>query len=134
MSGDVTLAMPDDASFQINAKVSQSGEIITDFPLQLTPEPAQAPKATKAPTPVAAVATPLAPAPPEAAQPGPPPDAPLTPSPTPAQVIRVIPKVKVVTVDHSFYKLRKFTASHGTGDAVIYVASFSGTLHLKRSE
>lgn len=134
MSGDVTLAMPDDASFQINAKVSQSGEIITDFPLQLTPEPAQAPRATKAPTPAAAIATPLAPAPPEAAQPGPPPDAPSTPSPTPAQVIRVTPKVKVVTVDQSFYKLRKFTASHGTGDAVIYIASFSGTLHLKRSE
>ncbi len=33
-TGDVTISMPADSSFKVNAKVSEHGEIITEFPLQ----------------------------------------------------------------------------------------------------
>lgn len=33
-TGDVTLTLPTDSSFQLNAKVYQGGEIITDFPIR----------------------------------------------------------------------------------------------------
>jgi hypothetical protein len=32
--GDVTLLLPADSSFKVNAKVSESGEIVTEFPLK----------------------------------------------------------------------------------------------------
>jgi hypothetical protein len=35
-SGDITLTMPADSSFQLAARVSENGEIITDFPLKYT--------------------------------------------------------------------------------------------------
>lgn len=35
-TGDITLSMPDSVSFQVTAKVSQGGEVITDFPLKYT--------------------------------------------------------------------------------------------------
>lgn len=41
ISGDVTLRLPADSSFQLNAKVSPQGDIVSDFPLKLMnpPEP-----------------------------------------------------------------------------------------------
>jgi hypothetical protein len=36
-SGNVHLSLPSDASFQLNAKVHHSGEIITDFPIRQVP-------------------------------------------------------------------------------------------------
>ncbi|MDQ1612367.1 MAG: hypothetical protein QOG00_2298 [Pyrinomonadaceae bacterium] len=36
-SGSVRLSLPSDASFQLNAKVYHSGEIITDFPIRQVP-------------------------------------------------------------------------------------------------
>ncbi|HYE65154.1 MAG TPA: DUF4097 family beta strand repeat-containing protein [Pyrinomonadaceae bacterium] len=33
-NGNIVLTLPSDASFQVNAKVSQGGEIVTDFPLK----------------------------------------------------------------------------------------------------
>jgi hypothetical protein len=36
ISGDITLTMPVDSSFQLTAKVSEGGEIVTDFPLKYT--------------------------------------------------------------------------------------------------
>jgi hypothetical protein len=38
MSGDITLNMPTTVNFQVTAKVSQGGEVITDFPLKYTGE------------------------------------------------------------------------------------------------
>ena len=35
-SGDITLTMPSDSSFRLEAKVSEGGEIVTDFPLKYT--------------------------------------------------------------------------------------------------
>lgn len=70
-SGDVVLKLPDDASFQVTAKVSVSGEIVTDFPLKLV-------------------------------------------------------DTSSAVVSHSL------TGTYGTGDATINVASFSGTVRLRR--
>jgi DUF4097 and DUF4098 domain-containing protein YvlB len=33
-TGDITLAMPETVTFEVTARVSQSGEVITDFPLK----------------------------------------------------------------------------------------------------
>lgn len=33
-NGDITLTMPESSAFEVNAKVSQGGEIVTDFPLK----------------------------------------------------------------------------------------------------
>jgi hypothetical protein len=41
-SGSVRLSLPSDASFQLNAKVHHSGEIITDFPIRQVPVKAHA--------------------------------------------------------------------------------------------
>ena len=38
MSGNITLTMPDNSSFHLSAKVSNNGEIISDFPLTLIPD------------------------------------------------------------------------------------------------
>lgn len=38
VSSDITLNMPDSVVFQLTAKVSQGGEVITDFPLKYTGE------------------------------------------------------------------------------------------------
>lgn len=35
-TGDITLMMPPDASFKLTARVSEGGEIVTDFPLKYT--------------------------------------------------------------------------------------------------
>jgi hypothetical protein len=35
-TGDITLSMPVNVSFQVTAKVSQGGEVVTDFPLKYT--------------------------------------------------------------------------------------------------
>ena len=48
MSGNVTLALPANSSFQLNAKISSSGDIITDFPLTILSQSVSSgtPKAT----------------------------------------------------------------------------------------
>ena len=141
MSGDVTLTLPADASFQLSAKVSQNGEIITDFPLTLITEgpesvPPSAPEAPgrtppKTPAPAKPIISPTSPKTPEPAQPEPG-AAPETP-----RVVKVAPRIKMVTVEPVVvtvpYGLRRVNAIHGTGDATISVASFSGTLHLQQN-
>lgn len=39
-NGDVTVTLPTDSSFFVNAKVFSGGDIVTDFPIRLTPDPA----------------------------------------------------------------------------------------------
>jgi hypothetical protein len=137
----VKLTLPADASFQLSAKVSQNGEIITDFPLTLIaegPEPAaptapEAPSVTspKAPAPVTPATMPVSPKPPEStqAEPG--------AAPETQPVIKIAPRMKMVTVGpvvvRAPYASRRVNAIHGTGDATISVASFSGTLHLQQN-
>lgn len=103
VTGNTVLAMPHDASFQLKATVSERHDIVSDFTLKYTNEPAT-------PTPAA---TPR------------PPAAKAQPQPRTAPVV-VKPHVEVP------YVLRRVTAICGTGDATISVASFGGTVRLKK--
>jgi len=87
VTGDVVLELPHDASFQLNAKVSEKHNIVSDFPLKYLNEP-----------------------PPPPAKPKSSPEAPPVPA----------------------YVLRRVTAICGSGDASITVASFGGTVRLKK--
>lgn len=124
LSGDVTLALPTDASFQIVAKLSESHNIISDFKLKYLEQtpgtPAPNPKMTPAPD----VSTPKPPTP--KVQP-----APKTPPPAvktnPPATIVIKPSIAIPP-----YTLRRIVATCGTGDANIAVNSFSGTIRLKK--
>ncbi|MBA3356923.1 MAG: DUF4097 family beta strand repeat protein [Pyrinomonadaceae bacterium] len=124
MSGDITLTLPDDSSFNLSAKVSKNEEIISDFPLTLIPETTS----PAAPTPAASAVSsvpPKSPAPAPAA----------TPEASPV-IVRVAPRMSKVFVTSPVIvtvttpTLRRVNAVCGAGDASIQVASFSGTLHL----
>ena len=124
MTGDIVLALPPDASFQLNAKVSEKRDIVSDFPLKYLAEmpapPAPAAKPMPSPGPGAVPRTPTPPKTP-AAKGGPQP--------------RTGPIISPVIVDKPVvapYVLRRVTAVCGTGDATISVASFGGTVRLKK--
>src|ERR1051325_323006 len=87
VTGDVVLELPHDASFQLNAKVAEKHNIVSDFPLKYLNEP-----------------------PPPPAKPKSSPEVPPVPA----------------------YVLRRVTAICGSGDASITVASFGGTVRLKK--
>lgn len=110
ISGDVTLELPSDASFNLHAKVVVSGEIVTDFPVK-----------TLAITPSDDSAAP--PAPPAPPVPGA--DVPPAP-PAPG---RKGPKVKPPHRDHESARL---DGTVGRGDAVVNLNSFSGSLHIRK--
>jgi DUF4097 and DUF4098 domain-containing protein YvlB len=143
-SGDITLSLPSEASFRLMARLSQDGEIITDFPLTLTTEPVPPIKAPPAPD--ARNAPPPGPAP-KPGKPAPPDSAPEAEKPdsesTPRQVtvVKVVPAVKVPPVVVKVappviaipYSLRRVDAVCGTGDAFINVSSFSGNLRLEKN-
>jgi hypothetical protein len=119
-SSDVTLSLPTNASFRLNARVARDREVTSDFPLTLTiedPVPVIAPKPTPAPEP----------RPQRAAE----------PEPKEPVVVMVDPQEKVIKVKpvviKTIYSLRRINAVHGSGDALITIASFSGTIHLKDS-
>jgi hypothetical protein len=130
-SGDVTLSLPSDASFRLNAKVAADKEITSDFPLTMTsvtsvitlphtpaPEIAEMPQAPVSPK--KAEAVPATPAP--------------APEPTVVTIVQPRVKVKVnpIVVKTTFMS-RRVIATHGSGDSTINVASFSGTLHLEEN-
>jgi hypothetical protein len=108
-SGDITLTLPGDASFKLNAKISKRGDIITDFPLTMTTEPGSSP--------------------PEPPSNPPPANPPQGDGPMKGNKGMHVPQV-VVTIPP--YTLQHINAIHGAGDAMIYVASFSGTIHLRK--
>ena len=129
MSGDVTLALPPDASFQLNAKVSQSQEIVSDFALTFTMDAATPPATPKAgahsefgPKSSPKVEPKVQPSPAPRVLPAPPP-------PKSGPVVPIVVQRSVVVVP---YAMRRITAVCGSGDATIYVASFGGTLHLQK--
>ena len=123
MSGDVTLAMPADASFQLAANLSSDCEIVTDFPLKLTTVEVSTTSTSVTVASSAHTVTPAATSTPE--------PAPQSPNSKKAEP-QVKVKVKVQPVVVVPYGLRRVNAVHGSGDAVITVASFSGTLHLQK--
>lgn len=126
-SSDVTLSLPANASFRLNARVARDREITSDFPLSITiedPVPVIQKRMTQESLPAIPKKTPPAPPSPPAE-----PQAPVT--------VLVDPKVKVMKADpvvvKYVYSLRRINAVHGSGDALITIASFSGTIHLKDS-
>jgi hypothetical protein len=116
MTGDVVLALPHDASFQLNATVSDKNRIVSDFKLTYLSEvpPPKPPATPKDPTPVDA---PKAPAKKQPPAKGGPVVAPI-----------VVEKPSKPTP----YVLRRFNAVCGSGGATISVASFGGTVRLKK--
>lgn len=132
VTGDVVLALPHDASFRLNAKVSEKKDIISEFPLTYlsegatTPPPPPTPK-PRAVTPPAGEKEPKAPAASKEKEkmatkekaPTKEPDVVVGP------VIVAKPPVIVPYV-------RRFEAICGSGDATISVASFGGTVQLKK--
>lgn len=123
MSGDMTLTLPEDSSFQLSARFSQKAEIITDFPLTLIPQSSAQP----GPAPAAIVVAPVAPAASAAS-----PLDPTPPNDPPEVVVRIKTKTRTVIVDVSSVTLRRLEGIHGSGDAKLELASFSGTIHLQK--
>lgn len=137
MTGDVILGLPHDASFQLNAKVSEKRDIVSDFVLKYLPEtppptPAPAPKPGPVvnPGPVGAVG-PVDPVGPINM-----PKKPAVnvakghPPQKPGPIITTVPIEKPTVVIP--YVLRRVHAVCGSGDATILVASFGGTVRLKK--
>lgn len=109
MTGNIVLALPSDASFELNAKISEKNELISDFVLKDLKEPA----------------TPAPPSPP-APVPDRKPKADSTPAPVVAPIVVVKPALVIP------YSPRRINARCGTGDATISIASFGGTVRLKK--
>lgn len=114
VTGDTILEMPRDASFQLKATVSEKQDLVSDFNLKYINEPATPP-----PTP----------------RPAPKPAPETTPKPPTAKAVpRTGPVAAPIVVEKplSVHVLRRITAICGTGDATISVASFGGTVRLKK--
>jgi DUF4097 and DUF4098 domain-containing protein YvlB len=143
MTGDLLLALPQDASFRLNAKVSDKQDIVSDFVLKYIETPPPSP----APMPMPRVHP--APAPP-ADKPGavagtaPKKGAAVKDSKTPVPKEKEKPAAKgglaptgpLVTIERPSVIIspyvRRVEAICGSGDATISVASFGGTVRLKK--
>jgi Putative adhesin len=122
MTGNMVLSMPNDASFQLNAKVSGKHVIVSDFPLKYLSEP---PPPPAAPAKKSAEATPKPPAvkdKPEKEKEK------ALPRTGPVAEPIIIEKQRVV-IPHVLVRI---TAICGSGDANISIASFGGTVRLKK--
>ncbi len=121
MTGNIILAMPHDASFQLNAKVSDRHHIVSEFNLKYLSD------ATPPPPP-----TVIRPRTPEAKG--------KTPeikgkTPTPQPMPKGGPIIAPIVVQKPTpapYVLRRVSAVCGSGDATISIASFGGTVRLKK--
>jgi hypothetical protein len=110
ISGDVMLELPANASFNLHAKVIVSGEIVTDFPV----------KTVAITSANGAGATPPLP-------PMPPGPGAVTP-PLPPAPVKKSGKDKT----HRDHESARLDGTVGTGDAVVNLSSFSGSLHLRK--
>src|SRR5204863_5358671 len=111
--GDVVLALPHDASFQLNAKVSEKHNIVSDFKLTYLSEPPPPPGAR--------------PRSPEGKPEKAPPAVKVQPPAKSGPIITPVPMEKPATVMLP-YVLRRVNAICGSGDATISIASFGGTI------
>lgn len=118
MSGDMTLSLPEDSSFQVNARFSQRADVITDFPLTVVSQSSA--RSSEAPAVIAS----LTPPPPPAVQPGP------LPKDEPHVEVNKV-KTKVI-VNAPSVRLRRLEAVYGSGDAKLDLSSFSGNIHLRK--
>jgi DUF4097 and DUF4098 domain-containing protein YvlB len=130
MAGDVLLALPHDASFQLNAKVSERRDLVSDFALtylgETPPTPPSPPSSPGRATKPGAAAKPGPVGPPGTPAPG----AKGQPAPKTGPVIAPVAVEKPTAV--APYVLRRVQAICGSGDATISVASFGGTVRLKK--
>lgn len=141
MTGNLLLALPHDASFRLNAKVSDKQDIISDFVLKYlgvtAPSPSATPMPRVAPITPANRATAAAGAGPKKPSAVKDPKTPLpkekekpaakggTETNAPAVVIE---RPHVIVTPY----VRRVEAIYGSGDATISVASFGGTVRLKK--
>ena len=153
MTGDLVLSLPQDASFRLNAKVSDKHDIVSDFVLKYlgeTPPPGPpTPMPRVGPAPPAdkpaavAGAAPKAGAEPKgspAPKKSPAMKDPKTPMPKekekPAAKGGLGPRGPLVTIERPTVivapYVRRIEAICGSGDATISVASFGGTVRLKK--
>lgn len=115
MSGDVTLALPADSSFKVNAKVAHGGEIVSDF--TITPvDDSSRPKQNR-----------MSPSPPS-----PPPTPNPSPAPRPAPSARASASVETASPLPDSHGTQRLNGTFGTGNATLNLASFSGTVYLRR--
>ena len=110
ISGDVTLELPASSSFSLHAKVVTGGDIVTDFPVKTS--------AATPPVPPTGPPTGAPPSPPVGAA-GMPPQAPDWRKPGKHKP----PKEPQGT---------RLDGTVGTGDAVVNLSSFSGSLYLRK--
>ncbi|MFN2516692.1 MAG: DUF4097 domain-containing protein [Pyrinomonadaceae bacterium] len=128
-TGDVTLTLPAEASFRMNARVSEDAGITSDFPVTLKIETSSFTPAKPSSIPKMFPAKPAA-----RAQTVRQPQPATAPLPEPV-VIGVEPNVKIIKVNPVVprgYLSRRVTAVHGTGAARINVVSFGGSIHLQK--
>ena len=126
LSGDVILQLPHDASFQIDAKLSENHNIVSDFPLKYSELAPQGAPGTPSPR-TAPAPQPMPRSPSAKGQPAP--SKPPTPGAKGAPPTSIVIKPSVVVVP---YTLRRITAICGSGDASISVASFSGNVRIQK--
>ena len=132
MTGDVVLALPSDASFRLNAKVSEKHDIMSEFKLTYVEDPPQAP-APRTPAGRPAPATSDAPVGPPGAVGTPASPGKVKPATRPPKAGPVVaPVVSAGPGTPVPYVLRRVTAICGSGDATIAVASFGGTVQLRK--
>ena len=112
MTGDVVLAMPHDASFQLNAKVSEKHDIVSDFALKYLSERRRPRRQRQSPE----------------AKPKPP-DGKGKSMPRTGPVVAPI---MVEKPDCSRTRIAPSQCDLRTGDATIPIASFGGTVRLKK--
>jgi hypothetical protein len=125
-SSDVSLSLPENSSFRLNARVARDREVTSDFPLNLTIEDPVPVMPKKAP--------PANPAPPAPLEPAPQPIPKAAPEPKQPVIVVIDPQEKTIKIKpvvvKTLYSLRRISAVHGNGDALITIASFTGTIHL----
>ena len=122
MAGDLVLELPHDASFQLNAKVSEKQSIISDFKLTFINEPPAPPR------PAATPKVPVVKDKPEVKDKAAVKDKPAAKG---GPVIATIPAQRPIVIAPA-YALKRVNAICGSGDATISVASFGGTVRLKK--
>lgn len=111
MTGDIVLALPADASFQLQAKVSEKHDLVSDFQLIYASE-APPPPTPMPPTPSAT---------------------PKPPEKKPAKTGPVIAPIAIARQGTPApFTMRRINAVCGSGDAIISVNSFGGTIRLKK--